>query len=298
MSQILVVGATGMVGGEVCRLLAAAGKPVRALVRPTSNPEKVRALQALGVETVVGDLRDRTALAAACAGVDAVITTASSMPFAYKPGENDIATTDLRGMADLVEVAEAAGVRHFVYTSISANMNLDFPTGNAKRAVEQQLKHSGMTYTILRPGFFMEVWLSPAVGFDVAAGKVTIYGTGHQPLAWIAAADVARFAVASLDNPAAVNAVLELGGPANVSPLEVVSIFEAATGRTLECQFVPAEALAAQQAAATDPMQQSFAALMRCVAAGDPIDMCATLKAFPLELTSVEAFAHRMLVPA
>ena len=41
MSMHLVVGATGMVGGEVCRLLAAAGKPVRALVRPTSNPEKV-----------------------------------------------------------------------------------------------------------------------------------------------------------------------------------------------------------------------------------------------------------------
>lgn len=298
MSQVLVVGATGIVGGEVCRLLAAAAKPVRALVRSTSNPEKVRALQALGVETVQGDLRDRASLAAACVGVDAVITTASSMPFAYKPGENDIATTDLRGMADLVEAAGAAGVRHFVYTSISANMNLDFPTGNAKRAVEQQLKHSGMTYTILRPGFFMEVWLSPAVGFDVAAGKVTIYGTGHRPLAWIAAGDVARFAVASLANPAAANAVLELGGPANVSPLEVVSIFEGATGRTLERQFVPVEVLVAQQAAATDPMQQSFAALMRCVAAGDPIDMRATLKAFPLELTSVETFARRMLMPA
>ena len=293
----LVVGATGMVGGEVCRLLASAGKPVRAVVRPTSHAEKVRALQALGVETVQGDLRDRASLDAACKNVEAVIVTASSMPFAYKPGENDIATTDHQGMLDLVDAARAGGVHHVIYTSISANMNLDFPTGNAKRAVEQHLRRSGMTYTILRPGFFMEVWLGPAVGFDVATGKVTIYGTGHQPIAWIAAPDVARFAVASLENPAAVNAVLELGGPANVSPLEVVNIFEKATGRKLDVQFVPAEALAAQQSAATDPMQKSFAALMRCVAAGDPIDMRATLKAFPLQLTSVEEFAHRMAVP-
>ena len=297
MSQVLVVGATGMVGGEICRLLAIAGKPVRALVRPTSNPEKVRALQALGVETVQGDLRNRASLGAACKHVEAVIATASSMPFAYKPGENDIATTDRQGMLDLVDAATAGGVRHFVYTSISANMNLDFPTGNAKRAVEQHLQRSGMTYTILRPSYFMEVWLSPAVAFDVAAGKVVIYGTGHQPIAWIAAPDVAHFAVASLENPAAVNAVLELGGPANLSPLEVVGIIEKATGRKLDLQFVAAEALAAQQRAATDPMQQSFAALMRCVAAGDPIDMRATRKAFPLHLTSVEEFVHRMAVP-
>lgn len=297
MSTYLVVGATGMVGGEVCKLLAAAGEEVRGLVRTASNPDKVAALRALGVKTVIGDLRDRASLDVACAGVDAVITTASSMPFAYVPRENDIRTTDLNGEISLIDAAVAANVRQFVYTSFSGNLDLDFPLRNAKRAVEQHLQRSGLTFTILRPSCFMEVWLSPALGFDAAGGKVVIYGTGHQPIAWIAAPDVARFAVASLTNPAAVNAVLELGGPANLSPLEVVSIFEKASGRTLDLQFVPAEALVAQQAAATDPMQQSFAALMRCVAMGDPIDMRATLKVFPRQLTSVEEFLHRMSVP-
>ena len=296
--MILVVGATGMVGGEVCRLLAAEGKEVRALVRVASNPEKVAGLKALGIATVAGDLRDRASLDKACKGAEAVISTASSMPFSYVPGENDIATTDRQGMLDLVDAAKAAGVRHFVYTSISANMNLDFPTGNAKRAVEQHLMRSGMTYTILRPSYFMEVWLSPAVGFDAINAKAAIYGAGNQPIAWIAAPDVARFAVASLANPAAANAVLELGGPANLSPLQVVGLFEQATGRKFELQYVPAEALASQQAAATDPMQQSFSALMRCFAAGDPIDMQATLRAFPLQLTSVEEFVQKTLVPA
>jgi uncharacterized protein YbjT (DUF2867 family) len=294
----LIVGATGLVGGEICRLLTSQGHPVRALVRKSADPTKIETLKKLGCALAYGDLRDPASLAAACQGIDAVIATASSMPFAYKPGENDIATTDRQGMLDLVDAAEAAGVRHFIYTSISANMNLPFPTGNAKREVEQHLLCSGMTYTILRPGYFMEVWLSPAVGFDAPNGQVVIYGTGTQPISWIAAGDVARFAVASLTNPAAANAILELGGPAALSPLQVVALYERITGHTFALHSVTAAELAAQQAAATDPMQQSFAALMRCYAAGDPIAMTATLAAFPLALTSVEAFVRMQLVPA
>lgn len=293
----LIVGATGLVGGKICRLLTSQGHPVRALVRKTAEPTKVETLTKLGCALAYGDLRDPASLAAACQGVEAVIATASAMPFAYKPGENDIATTDRQGMLDLVDAAQAAGVHHFIYTSISANMNLPFPTGNAKREVEQHLMRSGMTYTILRPGYFMEVWLSPAVGFDASNGKAVIYGTGTQPISWIAAADVARFGVASLDNPAAVNAILELGGPAALSPLQVVALYEQITGRAFALTYVSAEALAAQQAAAIDSMQQSFAALMRCYAAGDPINMTATLATFPLTLTSVEAFVRTQFVP-
>jgi uncharacterized protein YbjT (DUF2867 family) len=56
--MILVVGATGLVGSDVCRRLAARGRPVRALVRATSDPAKVDALRALGVEVAHGDLHD------------------------------------------------------------------------------------------------------------------------------------------------------------------------------------------------------------------------------------------------
>ncbi|MFN8487278.1 MAG: SDR family oxidoreductase [Caldilineaceae bacterium] len=294
----LVVGATGMVGGEICKRLVAQGKAVRALVRPTGDPAKVSQLKALGVETVQGDLRNRASLEAACRGVEAVITTASSMPFAYKPGENDIRTTDLEGEMSLIDAAKAAKVRHFIYTSFSGNMDLDFPLRNAKRAVERHLKESGLTYTILRPGYFMEVWLSPAVGFDAANGKVAIYGDGTKPVSWISLRDVAAFAVASLGNPAARNATLELGGPEALTPLEVVKIFEAAQDRAFEKQFVPVEALAAQQAAATDPMQQSFTGLMRCLAAGDPIAMKETLKAFPIQVMFVKEYVQGMMAPA
>ena len=108
----LVVGATGSLGSEIVKLLADAGKPSRALVRPTSDQKKVHQLQTLGAEIVSGDLKDR-------------------------------------------------------------------PSLDPKREVERHLKESGMTYTILQPTFFMEVWLSPALGFDAAQGTAQVYGSGE-----------------------------------------------------------------------------------------------------------------------
>lgn len=287
-----------MVGGEVCRMLREAGQPVRALVRPTSAPEKTARLADMGCELVTGDLRDRASLDAACRGVDAVICTVSAMPFSWAPPDNTIETVDLNGVKTLIDAAQAAGVRHFTHTTFSGNIDTDFSLRNAKRAAESYLKQSGMNYTILRPGYFMEIWLSPAVGFDYANAHATIYGTGHDKLSWISLGDVAKFAVASLANPAARNVTLELGGPEALSPLEVVTIFEEIGGRHFDVVHVPDEALAAQQAAAPDEMQRSFTGLMRCYAAGDPIPMADTLRAFPITMTTVRAYAARALAPA
>jgi NADH dehydrogenase len=291
----LVVGATGILGGEICRQLAAKGKPVRAMVRATSDPARVAALRSCGAEIVQGDLRDRASLDAACQGVTALISTVSAMPFSYQPGENDIQSVDLEGVKALIDAARAAGVQHLIYTSFTGNVDLDFPLRNAKRAVEQYLKESGLAYTILRPSCFMEAWLGPVVGFDYPNAKARIYGTGENPLSWISLLDVVQFAVESLDNPTARYATLELGGPEALSPLQVVQIFEEVGGRPFEVEHVPEEALAAQQRAATDAMQQSFTGLMRCYAQGDPIDMGETLKAFPIQLTSVRDYAQRVL---
>ena len=184
-------------------------------------------------------------------------------------------------------------MRQFVYVSFSGNLELASPLQAAKRAVEERLRRSGMTYTILRPSFFMEVWLGPAVGFDHARGSAQIYGDGERPVSWISLGDVAEFAVRSVDEPAAANATIELGGPEALSPLEVVRIFEEASGRPFATQHVPVEALEAQRRAATDPLQQTFATLMLAYAGGDAIEMRETLRTFPVRLTSVRDYAAR-----
>jgi uncharacterized protein YbjT (DUF2867 family) len=287
---ILVVGATGIVGSEICRQLVTGGTPVRALVRPSSDAARVTALRELGAEVVEGDVRDGPSLADACAGVDGVVCTISSMPFAYVPGVNDIASVDVAGLHNLVDAAEAADVRRFVYLSFSGGLDLPFPLGDAKRTVEGRLQASRLDWTILRPSYFMEVWLSPAVGFDPEHGTVVIYGTGEAPISWISARDVAAFAAASLRHPAASRAVIELGGHP-VAPLDVVRIYESVLGRPLAPSFVTEQQLDQQLAAATDPMQASFAGLMRCYAMGDPIEMGKAAEILPRPMVTVGEYA-------
>ena len=287
--MVLVIGATGLLGGEICRRLVAAGKPLRALTRPTADPIRVAELRALGVKLVNGDLKDPVSLDAACKGADTVISTAS-ITFSRQPGDT-LESVDQQGQIALIAAARAADVRRFVYVSISGQNDVACPLMTAKRAVEQQLMQSGMTYTILRPSYFMEVWLSPALGFDAANARARVYGSGEKKISFISYKDVAQFAVASVDSPSARNAIIELGGPEALTPLEVVGVFEKARGRRFETEHVTEAMLEGQRAAASDPLQQSFAALMLAYAHGDAIDMKPTLEKMPLKLTSVREFA-------
>ncbi len=284
----LIVGSTGMLGGEICRLLCAQGSAVRALAREVSDPGKVARLRGLGAEVVLGDLKDPGSLDKACRDAGTVISTASST-VSRKTGDS-IESVDQQGQLNVIEAAEQAGVKQFVLISFPS-IDLDFPLQSAKRAVEKRLQQSRMSWTILQPTCFMEVWLGPALGFDPANGTAQIYGDGKMRTSWISFLDVARFAVAALDNPRASNAIIKLGGPDSLSPLEVVRLAEQITGRTITVQHVPEEVLLAQHAAATDSLQKSFAALMLYYAHGDPIDMTESLRILPVpHLKSVRAY--------
>lgn len=292
--MILVVGATGMVGSEICRVLSERKIPFKAMVRTQSDSSKVENLKKLGVELAFGDVRSPETLKAACQGVEVVICTISSMPFAYQAGQNDIEKVDLRGVIALIDAAKASGVKHMIYTSFSKNMDQEFPLRNAKRAVEKLLKESGLLYTILRPSYFIELWLSPAVGFDTAKASAQIYGTGNQPISWISYKDVARFAVEAVTNPAARNAVLELGGLEKISPHQIIKLYEQKLGQPFHVTYIPVEALQGQYQMAEDPMQKSFIGLMISYAGGDPIEMEWIQKTFAVRLTSLENFVNAM----
>jgi uncharacterized protein YbjT (DUF2867 family) len=291
----LVVGATGPVGlgGEICRRLSAAGQPTRALVRPTSNPDRTANLTSQGIELIEGDLRDSRSLRAACQGIQTVISTASMM-VSRQPADT-VENVDAAGQHDLVDAAQAAGVESFIYVSFSGHIDRDFPFRNAKRAVERHLKESALTYTVLRPTFLMEVWLTPIAGFDFRNARATIYGRGENPISWISHNDVAGFVMMCLTNPLARNATFELGGPEALSPLDAVSIFEEIGGHRFQLQHVLEETLEDQEANAPDSLQRSMAGLSRCYASGDVIDMRETLAAFPIALTSVRDYAHSVL---
>ncbi len=289
-STILVAGATGYLGSEICRQLIAKNRKVRGLVRATSDSNKVAHLKESGVETIEGDLKDKGSLEDALHGVSAIISTVSST-LSRQEGDS-IQTVDDDGQNNLIDAAISAGVSQFVYVSFCALG--ECPLQTAKRKVEKHLAESGLNYTILQPTYFMEVWLSPVLGFDYPNAKASIYGEGKNKVSWIAITDVASFAVASLDNPSAKNRIIELGGPDALSPLEVVNIFEATKGEKFELQYVPEEAIKAQRDGAQDPLSESFATLTLGVVNGSEIDIKNMLGIFPFKLTSVIDYAKRV----
>ena len=231
----LVIGATGLLGAEICTQLRKAGEPVRGLVRQGSP--RAQLLRDLGVDLVIGDLRNRGDVELACRGVRAVISTATAM------GSKDKSLTlrdiDLVAQLRLVEVAKRAGVEHFVFVSASPMLQPAAPLIRYKRAVEQAVRASGMRWTILRPSVFMEVWLSSMLGWDIAAGTARVFGPGDAPMSWISIADVAAYAVRSLSDVRLVNQVLPLGGPEAVAPNDVVKMFSEVSGRPFRAAHVP-----------------------------------------------------------
>lgn len=290
-SKILVVGATGFLGMEICRQLTAIGKNVTGLVRKTAAEEKLKALKQWGVNLSHGDLKDRASIKNALKGIDTVISTASST-FSRQEGDS-IQTVDNEGQSTLAEEAIVAGVKQYIFVSFPFGPN-EFPLQAAKRRAEEKIKASNMTYTILKPSFFVEAWLSPAVGFDFSNAKAAIYGEGKNKISWIAISDVAAFAVAAVDNPAAKNKAIEFGGSEALSPQEVVAIFEKVSGRKFEQQYVPVAALQAQFDAAPDDMSKSFSSLMLFYADGHDVNMKEVLKTFPLKLRTVKEYAQQV----
>jgi uncharacterized protein YbjT (DUF2867 family) len=293
MMKVLVVGATGLLGPEICRQLSDAHLTVRALIRPTADAAKRAELERLGVELVEGDLKDAASLARACSGMQSVVSTASST-LSRQSGDS-IESVDLQGQLALVDAARAAGVEHFVFMSFRENPSIQFPLTAAKRAVERALKTSGMAYTILQASYFMEVWLTPVLGFDPANGKVRLYGDGSKPVSWISYRDVARAAASAVLEPAVRNMVVELGGPQALSPREVVRMFEAAGAGEIATESVPESALQSQLDAASDSLQKSFAGLMLQCARGDAIDTSLGSRLFPFQMTSVRDYVASQL---
>ena len=289
--MILVAGATGLVGSAVCQKLAGRGEKVRALVRATSAKERLDALRSCGAELCIGDLKDPGSLSSACRGVDAVISTASST-LSRQAGDS-IESVDAAGQLNLVNAAKAADIARFVFVSFRRPRAISFPLADAKRQVEEAI--ASLNFTIIQASWFMEVWLSPALGFDYANRTARIYGPGTNPISWVSFRDVAEMCALALRSPAADRRTIEFGGPEALSPLEVVARFEKIGGRPFQLEHVPEQALRAQFDGAADPMQKTFAGLMLGYLYGDAIDMAPVVDQFGITLTSVDEYARGVL---
>ena len=289
--MILVVGATGLVGNDVCRRLRMRTEPVRALVRATSSEQTIELLKTYGVELSVGDLKDPKSIAAACQGVEGVISTASCT-LSRQPGDS-IQSVDELGQLNLVEAAKKAGVERFLFVSYRRDAGLSYPLATAKERVENAVRY--LNYTVVQASWFMEVWLSPALGFDYLKAEAHIYGQGINPISWVSYRDVGEICAIAVRHPAAERQIIEFGGPEAISPREVVARFERAAGRPFRTVHISEQTLLSEFEAATDPLQKSFAGLMLGYAHGSAMNMAPVIDRFGIHLSSVDNYARNVL---
>src|SRR5216110_3631090 len=109
-NTVLVVGATGDLGGRVVDALLERGKRVRPLVREGTDPSR---LAAKGVEIARGDMLDPASLERAMTGSNAVVTSAAG--YTRRRKGDSLEKVDDLGNRNLVEAAKKTGIPRFVY---------------------------------------------------------------------------------------------------------------------------------------------------------------------------------------
>ncbi len=208
--MILISGATGGIGGEICRLLAGTGTPFRAMVR---QPAQAEAFRKDGTDAVLGDFDRPDTLPAAMQGIDTLflITPPTPHQFAQETAA--------------IDAAREAGVRRIVKLSASdANVRSTVPWARTHARIDHYLRASGVEWTILKPTAFMQnfLWFKDAI----AKGFLPqVAGSGS--VSWVDTRDVARVAATVLGQEGHARATYFLTGPETLD-------MKAAAGRLAE----------------------------------------------------------------
>ena len=288
----LVVGGTGALGRHAVGRLRRAGEPVRVLTR---DPARAADLARAGAEVVRGDLRDRASLEAACRGATTVLAAAHSM---LGRGDAASARVDGAGNRDLVDAARRARVRRFVYVSVHVPPRFDeVPFFRIKREMEAYLRASGLPFTVLRPTAFMETHAHQLIGDAVLRGRrVVLFGHGERPRNFVAADDVARLAVRALADPALRDRTIEVGGPEDLTAMDVVRVYERLAGRRARVTRLPLPVLRVASRLAR-PLHAGIAQVLQAGVLGDGVDQrfdaAPLAEWFPDGLTRLEDWAAR-----
>ncbi|MEU5873430.1 SDR family oxidoreductase [Glycomyces sp. NPDC047369] len=233
--MILVTGATGSTGRHLVAQLKAQGAPVQALVRDAAKGES------LGVDYAVGDFDDPASLAAAMRGVDRMFLASPGAQPETEDGEQPM----VRWERNAVDAAKGAGVRYVVKLSVlNARIGGRMSEGGHGEA-EAHLKASGLEWTMLRPGGFMQNFLSPAtVLWDEQGALIGPDGPGR--MAFIDCHDIAASAAALLTEEPEPGGTLQITGPEALSYEGIAVQLSRGWGRSIGFNPHSEEAVAAR----------------------------------------------------
>lgn len=231
---VLVVGGTGLLGAQVVTELLSRGRAVRALVRPTSNAER---LETAGAEIARGDMMDLPSLRQAMDGADAVISTAAGYTRHSKGDTDEI---DTIGNRNLAEAASQAGIRRFVLTSIlTCDQTPQVPHFWHKKLAEDQLEELGVPFVALRPGAFLDM-ITRAGGDPFAKRRLMWFGSPTIPLTFVLTSDLAGYLADAVDAPGVDGQRIDIGWDRPVSMQDIAQISGELLGQPVRVRAIPA----------------------------------------------------------
>jgi uncharacterized protein YbjT (DUF2867 family) len=256
---VLVVGGTGMLGGQVVTELLSRGKRVRALVRPASDAAR---LEQAGVQITRGDMMDPASLDAAMDGAAAVITTAAGYT---RHSKGDTAAIDTAGNRNLVDAASRAGIRRFVLTSIlTCDQTPQVPHFWNKKLAEDRLEERGVPFVALRPGAFLNA-ITQIGGDPFAKGRLMWFGSPTIPLTFVLTQDLAGYLADAVDVPGVDGQRIDIGWDRPVSMHEVARISGRLLGQETRVRTLPVGVINAASTVVGrfSPMVRDMGAMMR-----------------------------------
>ncbi|MFD2935118.1 SDR family oxidoreductase [Spirosoma flavum] len=199
MKTILVIGASGFIGGHLTRQLLAEGYVVRCLAR---KPAKMNPLAQAGAQLVPGDITDPASLQAALAGVDAVyISIQTLVPQHSRTQGQDFMAIELNGLQNIVDACQFNQVHRLIYvTFLGTHPQAASAWARERWQAEQLLLNSSLAVTVIRPGMIVGVG---GQGFDMLASNggrrlAIVIGRGQQRFRCIAIDDLIYYLVGVL----------------------------------------------------------------------------------------------------
>ncbi|MFJ5220427.1 SDR family oxidoreductase [Streptomyces sp. NPDC088354] len=229
--SIVVTGATGHLGRLVIdELLAGAGVPADRVVAVVRDADKAADIAARGVELRVADYSAPATLKGAFQEGDVVLLISGS-----EVGQR------VAQHAAVIDAAKEAGVARLVYTGILGGPAADFALGDEHKATERALLDSGLTYTLLRNGWYTENYTAQ-IPVHLEHGVVGSAGEGRVGSA--ARGDFAAAAAAVLTGEGHENKAYELSGDHAWTLAEYAAELSRQSGRTVTYTDLPEAAFA------------------------------------------------------
>lgn len=154
VGKILIVGASGALGTEIINLLTEGGKNLRALTRSDKGVSK---LSKYTDDVWKGDAgKDPKGIEDITKNITTVISALGKSVSLFTPSGESFMESDFRANRNLLKDALKNGVKRFIYVSImGVDSTKDYSIARAHKLFEEELKHSGIEYTIIRPvGFY------------------------------------------------------------------------------------------------------------------------------------------------